>query len=114
DGDRGRLPRRAALRDPGAAGGNPSHHDGSRRLHEDTRLQARTAPSAERDPPLGALGKRRRVSKPRAVEAGIAFVRTLHDAGFDDRAARLRALVTDDATWWGDTGRARAARVRGH
>jgi len=54
------------------------------------------------------------VSKPRAVEAGIAFVRTLHDAGFDDRAARLRALVTDDATWWVDTGRDRAAGVRGH
>lgn len=54
------------------------------------------------------------MSAPRAVELGLAFVGVLHDAGFQDRAARLRGLVAPDATWWLDTGCDRAAGIRGH
>ena len=54
------------------------------------------------------------MSRPRAVEAGLTFVRALHDASFDDRMARLQGLLAPGATWWIDTGRDRAAGVRGH
>jgi ketosteroid isomerase-like protein len=54
------------------------------------------------------------VSRPRAVETGLAFVGVLHDSGFADRARRMRALMAPNATWWLDTGLDRAAGVRGH
>lgn len=51
--------------------------------------------------------------RPRAVELGERFLRTLHDAGVEDRVQRLRSLCTPDATWWVDGGRDRQAGIRG-
>lgn len=51
---------------------------------------------------------------PRAVEAGVAFVDTLHGSRADERVPALRRLVTPDATWWVDSGRDRLAGRHGY
>ncbi len=53
-------------------------------------------------------------AEPTAVAMSLEFVRALDDAKLDERTARLRELVTADATWWIDTGKDRLAGRRGY
>lgn len=49
-----------------------------------------------------------------AVDTALRFVTALDEAELDERTARLRELVTPNATWWIDTGRDRLAGRRNH